>query len=1169
MAESKVEDTKLEDAKSTAQKRSPKIVPVHIPSPAKVYSQNIGRSRAPSLRWETGEWDLAECGRILDSVSGGRYTAVKLNGELKILSFEELWQNLQDIYPVEVDSDREYIHPDGLEVLSGELLPSPDPSIEYNKNRGERKCCVPDCDKKHRAKGYCSSHYDVVRKNNGKLSPVVKGVWKECKFLTRHKVNKKGYSFLQKNGCTEVTEDHSLITIKDNELVTFTASEKEDIAAINNMESLDLPEFEGAVDLSEFITHPDITSNNDLVVYTKKVQLNNNGYKDHRLEIPRYIGSDKLDDFIAILGAYISEGSVKEQNGFFVDFRISQQSKDWLEDLKSKFENVFPSVPCKIIPTDSKTYALSCNRHLIACLFAGLGGYRSENKRIPEFVFLLDDKQKDIFKRYMLDGDGSRYNWGYTYTSKSLKLISGWSFLLKLQGINHSFSYKIKDDTVYYNVGTTKYYKKRLKPKTKLIPFQYKDEYVYDLEVEDTHNFIDLAGQVLLHNTESYVRRAFRNKKNLWLKEGYEFVGGTPERIKYIEKRIHQIEEATAMPFPLLVSHIVWSLVRCNNAFIVKVRDESRSGGVSRKVGKKLLHPVAGYFPMAPETVRFKRDEMGTIKKYKQCIRGKEDKKFKPEDVIHFYLDKREGFAIGTPTLVAVKDDIRALRRIEENVELLVYQHLFPLFHYKVGTEDAPADTLSDGSSEIDVVKAKMQAMPTDGCWVTPERHEIKVLGAEGNALAVDKVIEHFKQRIFTGLGNSSVDMGEGGTANRSTADTMSRNLIDDTKADQREFGAQFYNAIIRELLLESTFDQKDLFDEENKVFLKFNEIDLESRIKKENHYADIFVKNTITHDEMRQKLGLKPFVGEAWPTSNSKPRMFTKGDGDYALTNYGLFERDKIILQSIDEPGTDTAKTVAKSTASKNNSTAKSSSTNKAVSNKNKPKNQHGTRSAPKTNRDAYNINDIPSLSIVFAQQLPLGLAFNSLKQDIAKMSRDRGMKIKESKLIIDAGFTNAKDRLVSLAKRAYRIGLEDAGSDITYVKLGIADGIIQKHVEKYVYKLRDNLMDTLKRHTVRSFNIRHEDAIAIEAVFNSLAHRSNMIDNSEIMRAYNYGLASGYRVNGFDEIESVRHNDTPCAICDSRTLNYKESDVIIYEELPPLHPNCTCVMKRKATHL
>ncbi len=70
-------------------------------------------------------------------------------------------------------------------------------------------------------------------------------------------------------------------------------------------------------------------------------------------------------------------------------------------------------------------------------------------------------------------------------------------------------------------------------------------------------------------------------------------------------------------------------------------------------------------------------------------------------------------------------------------------------------------------------------------------------------------------------------------------------------------------------------------------------------------------------------------------------------------------------------------------------------------------------------------------------------------------------------------------------------------------------------------------------------------------------------MIDNSEIMRAYNYGKASGHRVNGFTNMQSVRHRTSKCTICDDHILFYKSSDAIIYEELPPLHTNCSCTME------
>ena len=43
------------------------IIPRVIPSPVKSFTSNIGRGRANTLRWENPQWDLAECGRILDT----------------------------------------------------------------------------------------------------------------------------------------------------------------------------------------------------------------------------------------------------------------------------------------------------------------------------------------------------------------------------------------------------------------------------------------------------------------------------------------------------------------------------------------------------------------------------------------------------------------------------------------------------------------------------------------------------------------------------------------------------------------------------------------------------------------------------------------------------------------------------------------------------------------------------------------------------------------------------------------------------------------------------------------------------------------------------------------------------------------------------------------------
>lgn len=673
----------------------------------------------------------------------------------------------------------------------------------------------------------------------------------------------------------------------------------------------------------------------------------------------------------------------------------------------------------------------------------------------------------------------------------------------------------------------------------------------------------DLAECGRIIDTESYARRAFKNKKNLFVKEGYSFVGKRPDRVQYIKRRMRQIETASKVPFRILLGQTLASLVRCSNSFWVKVRNTEASGGKIRidADGKK-LKPVAGYFLLPAETVRFKRDEYGKIKKYQQEIFGKVAVEFKPEDVIHFYFNKREGYAVGTPDLVSVKDDIRALRRIEENVELLIYQHLFPLFHYKVGTEQNPAATYANGNSEVDEIQYKIAMMPSDGCWVTPERHEIKPLQAGNSPINVEKVIEHFKQRIITGLGNSSVDMGEGGTANRSTASTMSRNLVDDTKADQKEFADLFQEFVIKELLLESTFPNSSVLDDKNLVDLKFIEIDFEARQAKENHAVDMFLKNAITHQEMRIELGYEPFVGTAWPASKDKKTMFIKGDGEWANTNYGLIERDKIILQAVDEPGTEASAAVAASNVSKN------SAGGNAVANKNQPANQHGKRSSAKINKDSFTINNSPTeLSSVTRLSPPITTVWDSIHSDVVQRIRNRGYSTGDIKFIIDISMSSAKDKLVSMAQRSYRIGLSMTGVDIWNVQADKADAKIEDNINKYVIKLKDDLLNSIKRNTIKTKNLRNQDAILVDQVFKALRHRTSMIDNSEIMRSYNYGMASGFRVTANEDgmkLMSKKHSASDCSKCkkDNEVLFSLGSDAIIYNELPPYHPNCACTV-------
>lgn len=265
-------------------------------------------------------------------------------------------------------------------------------------------------------------------------------------------------------------------------------------------------------------------------------------------------------------------------------------------------------------------------------------------------------------------------------------------------------------------------------------------------------------------DVDSFIAQAFLKKIGLMFKEGYELVGANPRTINYVKLRLAQISRATGIPTDELFRSIGAGLIKKSNAFLIKARNEDASGGKIRTLPgtDKEIKPVAGYFLAPAESMRVRTDEHGKILEWKQEMPDGYYKIFKPQDVCHFSFNKKEGFTFGTPVTVPVMDDIRALRKIEENIELLIYQHIFPLFHYKIGSDLMPAGVDELGRDEIDVAQNEIRFMPTEGGIVTSHRHEIQMIGAESKALRAETYLDHFKKRVFAGLAVSAVDMGEG-----------------------------------------------------------------------------------------------------------------------------------------------------------------------------------------------------------------------------------------------------------------------------------------------------------------------------------------------------------------------------------------------------------------------
>jgi len=664
----------------------------------------------------------------------------------------------------------------------------------------------------------------------------------------------------------------------------------------------------------------------------------------------------------------------------------------------------------------------------------------------------------------------------------------------------------------------------------------------------------DLVEIGRIEDTDAYVRQAFDKKVALMFKEGWDLVGKNPKTINYIKSRLAQISKASKVPTQELFRAIGSNIVRRSNAFTVKVRKTSSSGGKVRSVRNLLtnekedLEPIAGYFILPAETMECKMEENQIAVWRQRMADGRWYVEWDPRDIVHFYFDRKEGFIFGTPTLVPVVDDIRALRKIEENVELLVYQHLFPLYQYKVGTPEAPAGLTEEGVREIDVVKQEIAMMPSEGGIVTPERHEILAIGAQGRALRAESYLEHFKKRVFSGLGVSAVDLGEGDTANRATSDNMSRNMVDSVKDLQQVIECFITEFMFDELLQESTFGE-DALNENNRVYLRFKEIDIDAQIKIANHYADLFDKNVVTWDEARRHgPGLEPILIPEPDEIESGEDLSGKYP-EWHRTFWKLFKEPEVMIQALKLPYSPLAQTAARSSSTSVNT---------------------GDLAAASATEHQHQQSEIASKIAVHKATHPakkdsyLSSAYSQMINDIVlHVSMEKKIDHAWVGQLIRTELQPTIDRMIVDQVIAFRNGylsVNIMSDDKITGQISMARSHFISRSSRYINRLANHVISSLSRRT-KDVTDEVEMVTEVRAVLESFKYRTDFISDVELGKARTYGQVIAYKDLGADRLFSVSvKSDTRCSECAKWHKEALDINLLTIDDVPPYHANCDC---------
>ncbi len=614
----------------------------------------------------------------------------------------------------------------------------------------------------------------------------------------------------------------------------------------------------------------------------------------------------------------------------------------------------------------------------------------------------------------------------------------------------------------------------------------YKPEY----DLPTIANAIQMDG-ILQRATNVFVEQILKN--------GYEFTSKNEKLQKHVVKRLKEIQNLTGVSFYETMNYVAKQLVTYGNCYIIKVRSASKceTGRPFRLYGKN-LDPVVGLFVADATTIEIGVNKDGQVVNYKQIIRG-EETFWDERDVIHLTYNKIPGTLTGMSSIIPILDDVRALRKLEEEIEILGFQYSIPLYLYKVGTKDQPP-----APNEIEQVTSTVNNMPAYGMLVVPGHHTIEVPTNNNTPVDLISFINHFKRRIYSGLGISPIAMGEVETSNRNTAEILDLSMQTITKRYQQIIKHGFEMELIREFMLDGGFDTI-----RDQVEFSFPEIDLENQIKKENNIIQKWQNNLISRSEARLELDYEKSIDEADTILQDVtiPEINAKTGIAIGVAKIGAKARGA----AIDKSG-------SSSTAAK-----------KSTANATRPTNQHGTSSGrPKITRDFISDLDYTISGKISNMLLDNGYTSNLNVTTLAdKISLDVKSKLKEQ---IDYNLKQISD--------FHHVDISTI--DMTAVDLYLSD------VE---HLLKDKITRVGRRAT---------DEIKVSVITDDIKKFLDM----QKTKALNLSKMLIYKSLGFKTIlveskECLNHVPT----------NISSND-LFYAHIPPFRYNCKCSVDEESLY-
>jgi len=394
----------------------------------------------------------------------------------------------------------------------------------------------------------------------------------------------------------------------------------------------------------------------------------------------------------------------------------------------------------------------------------------------------------------------------------------------------------------------------------------------------------------------------------------------------------------------------------------------------------------------------------------------------------------------------------------------------------------------------------------------------------------------------------------------------MSRNLVDDVKYYQRVMEIFINEYIIKELLLESTFENP--LDEENVVRLEFREVDLDAKIKVENHAIQSFTSHLITHSEARKMYGKEPLSEEEW-----------------ADTYWRLIEEPMNLIKAVDEPYSAAAKALAanpntaieqgdldkeeskdddireeeqeaEEKKAKMKATIKKTSGQRQAASRDRPSNQHGRAAGPTKRKSGFDPE------YILDEANPILTAYNNLYQNVMYSWSKGNLTVDWFRQIAMSVHQKMVDDMSRIVRLDFRKGLKTANYIAGQTEIDVPIQMLETRISSYISRLFDAIQKRLESPKLHELP---PDQVGtyLSAIFDSLRFRSSLIYRSERAKAYNYGVLIGLQKRGVKKARVISH-DGNCDECQEHMKTIELHNASIHD-IPGFRPNCKCVIEEE----